>query len=313
MKLSIVTTLYQSSRYLEEFHRRMTATARAITDDYELIFVNDGSPDDSLEVAKGLLAGDDHIIVVDLSRNFGHHRAMMTGLERAKGEYVFLIDVDLEEHPENLSAFWDYLTTHAEADVVIGEMQTKKQGRLARRLASSWFYDLFNFLSHIKISNKELVSRLMRRTYVDSLISYQERELFIPGIWVHAGYNQHYLPAEKTFDGFSTYTMRRKLAMVVDAITSFSAKPLLMVFYTGMLFVIGAALVILYLIFNKLFFDYEILGWASLVAILFFIGGVIIFSLGIVGIYIAKIYTEVKQRPTSIVKAIYRADVRNSA
>jgi putative glycosyltransferase len=305
MKLSIVTTLYQSSRYLEEFHQRMTATAGAITDDYELIFVNDGSPDDSLDVAKKLLAGDCHIVILDLSRNFGHHRAMMTGLERAKGEYVFLIDVDLEEHPENLTAFWDYLSTHPEADVVIGELQTKKQGGLTRRLASSWFYDMFNFLSYIKISKKELVSRLMRRVYVDSLISYQERELFIPGIWAHAGYNQHYLPAEKTFDGYSTYTLRRRLTMMVDAVTSFSAKPLLMVFYTGILFVIGAAAVILYLTINKLFFGGSILGWASLVAILFFIGGVIIFSLGIVGIYTAKIYTEVKQRPNSIVKTVH--------
>lgn len=308
MKLSIVTTLYQSSRYIEEFHRRVTAAASAITDDYELVFVNDGSPDDSLEVAKKLLARDHHIVIVDLSRNFGHHRAMMTGLERARGEFVFLIDVDLEECPENLTPFWDYLVEHPEADVVIGESQTRKQGGLTRRLASSWFYDLFNFLSYIKISNRELVSRLMRRSYVESLVSYQERELFIPGIWAHAGYNQHYIPAEKTFDGNSTYTLRRKLTMVVDAVTSFSAKPLLMVFYTGILFVITATFVILYVIIQKMLFGYSVVGWASLVAILFFIGGVTIFSLGVVGIYIAKIYSEVKQRPTSIVKTVYCED-----
>lgn len=305
MKLSIVTTLYQSSRYVEEFCRRITVAARAITDDYELILVNDGSPDDSVDVAKSLLVADHHIVILDLSRNFGHHRAMMTGLEHSTGDYVFLIDVDLEEQPENLTPFWDYLSNHPEADVVIGESQAKKQGGFMRRLGSSWFYDLFNYLSTIKISNRELVSRLMRRKYVDSLVSYQERELFIPGIWAHAGYSQHYLPAEKTFDGVSTYTLRRKVSMVLDAVTSFSAKPLLMVFNTGILFVISAAFVILYLILNRLFFGASILGWASLVAILFFIGGVIIFSLGIVGIYTAKIYTEVKQRPGSIVKSIY--------
>jgi putative glycosyltransferase len=305
MKLSVVTTLYQSSRYLQEFHQRMTVAARAITDDYELILVNDGSPDDSLEVAKKLLEGDRHIVIIDLSRNFGHHRAMMTGLERAKGAYVFLIDVDLEEHPENLTAFWEYLGTHSEVDVVIGESQTKKHGGLMRRLASSWFWNLFNFLSSVKVPRRELISRLMRRTYVDSLISYQERELFIPGVWVHAGYNQHYLPAVKTFDGHSTYTLRRRLVLAVEAVTSFSAKPLLMVFYTGILFVIAASLIILYLIVTKILLGYSIVGWASLVAILFFIGGLIIFSLGIVGIYVAKIYTEVKQRPNGIVKAIY--------
>jgi putative glycosyltransferase len=305
MKLSIVTTLYQSSRYLEEFHRRMTAAARAITDDYELIFVNDGSPDDSLEVARGLLLDDDHIVVIDLSRNFGHHRALMTGIERAKGEYVFIIDIDLEEHPENLTAFWEYLMAHEDTDVVIGEMQEKKQGSLGRRLANTWFYDVFNFLSNVELSKKALIARLMRRNYVDSLISYRERELFITGIWAHAGYKQHYLPAQKAFDGYSTYTLRRRLVLAVDAVTSFSAKPLLMVFYTGILFVIVAALVILYLTFNKIVFGYEIVGWASLIATLFFIGGVIIFSLGIVGIYTAKIYVEVKQRPNSIIKNVY--------
>ncbi|KUI15635.1 glycosyl transferase [Mycobacterium lehmannii] len=305
MKLSIVTTLYQSSRYLEEFYRRITEAASTITDNYELILVNDGSPDDSLEAAKKLLSRDRRIVIVELSRNFGHHRAMMTGLEHTKGDFVFLIDVDLEEDPENLVIFWNYLRTHPEADVVIGEIQTKKQGGLTRRLASSWFYDLFNSLSYVKISNKELVSRLMRRAYVDTLVAYQERELFIPGIWVHAGYNQHYVPAEKTFDGHSTYTLRRKLTMVVEAITSFSAKPLLMVFYTGVMFVVSACLIILYLIISKILFGYSVVGWASLVAILFFIGGMIIFSLGIVGIYTAKIYTEVKQRPKSIVKNVY--------
>lgn len=306
MKLSIVTTLYQSSRYLPEFHRRMTATARQITDDYELILVNDGSPDDSLEVARTLLEGDEHLVIIDLSRNFGHHRAMMTGLEHTKGDYVFLIDVDLEEHPENLTAFWEYLEANPDTDVVIGEMQTKKQGSIGRRLANTWFYDVFNFLSNLNLSKKALIARLMRRNYVDSLISYRERELFLTGIWAHAGYKQHYLPAQKSFDGYSTYTLRRRLVLAVDAVTSFSAKPLLMVFYTGILFVIGAALVILYLTFNKLVYGYSIVGWASLVATLFFIGGVIIFSLGIVGIYTAKIYTEVKQRPNSIIKTVYR-------
>ena len=165
---------------------------------------------------------------------------MMTGLEHAQGEYVFLIDVDLEEHPENLTAFWDYLNANAEADVVIGESLTKKQGGLMRRLASSWFYQAVQFPFLYQDIEPELVSRLMRRTYVDSVISYQERELFIPGVWAHAGYNQHYLPAEKTFDGYSTYTLRRRLLLAVDAIASFSSKPLLMVFYTGVLFVIGA-------------------------------------------------------------------------
>lgn len=308
MKISIVATLFLSSRYLQEFHRRITATVNGITDDYELILVNDGSPDNSLEVARELLLHDRHIVVLDLSRNFGHHRAIMAGLERSTGDYVFLIDVDLEEDPESLGAFWQYLSAHPEADVVIGESPTKQQGSLFRRFASSWFYDLFNFLSDIHLSKSELVSRLMRRRYVESLMLYREREIFIPGILADVGYNQHYLPAQKTFDGNSTYTLRRRIAMAVDAITSFSSKPLLMMFYMGSSFVMFATFVILYLLINKLLFGYAVLGWASLAATLFFIGGITIFSLGIVGMYVAKIYREVKQRPNVIVKAVYQED-----
>lgn len=297
--------MYRSATYVAEFHARSTASARACAgEDYEIVLVNDGSPDDSLTLAVVLANSDPHVVVLDLSRNFGHHRAMMTGLEEAHGDLVFLTDIDLEEAPENLQRFWEYLAAMPAADVVIGQSAIKKGG-LFKRCLSGAFYRLFNYLSPVRISNCELVSRLMRRRYVDALIAYRERELFIPGIWAHAGFTQHYLPAEKHFDGNSSYTLRRRVALALDAITSFSSKPLLLVFYTGCLFSMGSALFILYLITNHFLYGDTLTGWASLVAFQFFIGGIIIFSLGVVGIYIAKIYSEVKQRPTSIIKQRY--------
>ena len=120
MKLSIVTTLYRSERYIEEFYRRASAAAREIVgDDYEIIFVNDGSPDNSLDLAVEMLDSDDHVVVVDLSRNFGHHEAMMTGLAHTVGERVFLLDSDLEEEPEYLRAFAEHMRSGS-ADVVYG-------------------------------------------------------------------------------------------------------------------------------------------------------------------------------------------------
>src|SRR3989304_3880355 len=109
MKLSIVTTLYRSAPYIEEFHRRMSAEAKKITEDYQVIMVDDGSPDNSLQVALGIQKEDANLCIIELSRNFGHHKAMMTGIEHASGEFVFLIDVDLEEPPELLGEFYQYL------------------------------------------------------------------------------------------------------------------------------------------------------------------------------------------------------------
>src|SRR5437867_10050864 len=135
MKLSIVTTLYQSADHIQEFHQRASRAAAGITDDYELVLVDDGSPDRSLEVALALARVDPHVKVVELSRNFGHHKAMMTGLRLASGEFIFLIDVDLEEEPEWLSAFWHRLTA-GEVYVVYG-YQASRKGRLVERIGGA--------------------------------------------------------------------------------------------------------------------------------------------------------------------------------
>ena len=307
MDLSIVTTLYLSSRYVEEFHRRITDQAQQLTDKYELIFVNDGSPDNSLDVARRICARDPHVKVVDLSRNFGHHRAMMCGIQQAEGDRVFLIDVDLEESPEALSGYWSAMQANPEADVVVGELQAKTVP-LLKRFNSDLFYKVFNAMSSVKISDREIVSRLMKRSYVDALLRYGERDIFFPAIWADAGFNQTKIAATKSFDGNSSYTLRKKLVMAVDAVTAFSSKPLIYIFYLGVSFSVGALFFIAYLVVRKIWVGQVFLGWTSLMAVLFFIGGIIIFSLGVVGIYISKIFVEVKARPHTLVRRIYVGD-----
>lgn len=305
MELSIVATLYSSSRYIVEFHDRISKVARTLTSDYEIIFVNDGSPDDSLTIARGVCALDPKVKILDLSRNFGHHRAMMCGITHASGDRVFLIDVDLEELPELLSSFWQAIEADPEIDVVVGQLQ-QKTVPFGKKIGSSIFYRVFNLLSAVRISDREIVSRLMNRAYVDALIEYREREIFFPAIWVDAGFRQQNILATKTFDGESSYTSRKRLVMAVDAITSFSSTPLIYIFYLGLIFSLGSAVFIVFLLFRKLFIGDVILGWTSLMAVLFLVGGIIIFSLGIVGIYVSKIYIEIKARPNSIVRKIYQ-------
>ena len=145
MDLSIVTTMYYSASYLEEFYNRITTTAGKIADDYEIIFVNDGSPDNSLDLAISFYERDDRVRVIDLSRNFGHHKAIMTGLSHAKGEVVFLIDCDLEEDPELLGKFYDELKC-SDADVIYGVQQARKGG-FVEKISGNIFYWMFNLLS----------------------------------------------------------------------------------------------------------------------------------------------------------------------
>lgn len=189
MKLSVVATLYRSASYIAEFHRRASAAARQLAgDDYEIVLVNDGSPDDSLDLAVRLAESDEHVLVVDLSRNFGHHKAMMTGLGYARGEQVFLIDSDLEEEPECLLSFAEEMRREP-CDVVHGVQEQRKGGWL-ERWSGLWFYRLFKLLTGFSLPENLVTARLMSRRYVDALLRHKEREVFMAGLWYITGFVQ---------------------------------------------------------------------------------------------------------------------------
>ncbi len=295
--------MYSSAPYLEEFYRRVKTAAQKITDEYEMIFVNDGSPDGSLEIARSLYERDEKIRIIDLSRNFGHHRAMMTGLRHARGRLVFLIDCDLEIPPESLSDFYNKFQT-SDVDVVYG-VQAARQDRLYSRLAGSLFYTLFNWLSVDKLPVNLTTARLMSQRYVSALVSYQEREVLIGGLWVITGFQQASIALNKSNKGKSTYNLARKIAILVNAVTSFSTKPLVFIFYLGCLISMLAGLAAFYLIMRRVFFGVLLAGWPSLIVSVWLLGGITTFCLGIIGIYLSKIFMEAKQRPYTIVRQIY--------
>ncbi len=304
MKLSVVTTLYRSAPYLVEFHRRIQQTAGRITDDFELIFVNDGSPDNSLEIALELCESDPRLKVIDLSRNFGHHRAIMTGLGQATGERVFLIDCDLEEDPELLADFFDRMEQGG-ADVVYG-VQNSRAGSAFQRFSGELFYRLFNALSEVKIPTNLATVRLMTGDYVRSLVRHREQELFLAGLFELTGYRQEPYRFDRQVKGNSTYTLRRKLSLMVNAISSFSNKPLIAVFYIGTLTTLLSSLVAVGLVIHKVFFGGNLLtGWVSVMVSIWFLSGLVILCLGLIGIYLSRIFVEVKQRPYSIIKRIH--------
>jgi putative glycosyltransferase len=303
MQLSIVTTLYFSAPHLEAFHERMSRAAAELTDDYEIIYVNDGSPDESLGIAVRLFESDAHVKVIDLSRNFGHHKAIMTGLSAAQGERVFLIDCDLEEEPELLSTFVD-AARNCGADVAYGIQCTRKGGTF-ERISGALFYKVFNLLSYHKIPENILTVRLMSRRYVESLLLYREREFVISGLWTATGFAQVPVSVVKGSRRATTYNIRRKIASFVDAVTSFSDRPLVFIFYLGLVIVSLSSLAAGWLIARRLFFGVLLAGWPSLIVSIWLLGGLTIFCIGLVGIYLSKVYLETKQRPTSIIRHTY--------
>lgn len=312
MKLSVVTTLYCSASYISEYYVRASAAAQAVAgNDYELVFVNDGSPDESLDLVVNLVRDDPHVKVIDLSRNFGHHKAMMTGLAHASGDLIFLIDCDLEESPEWLPEFADLLDQE-ECDVVYG-VQVRRKGGVFERWTGRWFYRGFKILTGIDLPEDVVTARLMTNRYVQALIEHHEREIFIAGLWHATGFKQRGKPVTKLNTSETTYTFSRKLSLLVESVTSFSNAPLVGIFYTGFLLAAFASAYIVYLLVNRLVLSQPLTGWTSVMASIWLLGGTVITFIGVLGMYLAKIYSETKQRPYTIVRQLHEGKPKGDA
>ena len=189
MKISIVTSLYYSEGFIEEFYERSVASVKKITDDYEFIFVDDGSPDQSGQKVISLQERDQRIVLIELSKNFGHHKALFTGLKHATGDYIFLIDVDLEEDPELLSVFWEALQAEKDADVIYGT-QAKRKGAYFEKASGRFYYRLISLLSKTNYPADSLTARLMSHRYVDGLKQLEEKEADLWGLFILTGFKQ---------------------------------------------------------------------------------------------------------------------------
>lgn len=303
MRISVVTTLYQSAPYLHEFHRRMVDAVSKHTDNFQIIYVNDGSPDNSLDLAVELCDLDKHVRVIDLSRNFGHHKAAMAGLAHADGDWVFLIDVDLEEPPEILTTFFEAIT-NSHADVAYG-VQRSRKGSFVERFFGGLYYRIFNFLSDIEIPKDLLMARLMSQRYVKALVQHKESLFDISGLWGLTGFKQVPVSVDKLSKLGTTYTIRKRATLFLIGLISFSSKPLIMISAIGFTIFAGALLSILYYLFIYFFIGNVPSGFTTLALSIWFLGGLTIFVLGIIALYLSVIFIEVKNRPNSIVREIH--------
>jgi len=302
--ISIVIPIYNEEENLEQLYRRLTDASASWGDSYEVILVDDGSSDNSLPMMKQLVAKDSHFKVVKLSRNFGHQAAISAGLRRAKGEAVVIMDGDLQDPPEELPRF---LEKWREGYQVVYAIRTKRKESFFKRLAYKLFYRILGWISEIDIPLDSGDFCVMDRKVVNTLVkTMPENNRFIRGLRAYAGFRQigvEYERAERAA-GEVKYTFGRLLRLAFDGLLDFSTFPLRLATYLGFLIAIPSFLIGIFFIFHRLL-KFKILGYspedtpglATLAVGMFFLGGVMLIMMGIIGEYLGRIYKEVKDRP----------------
>jgi len=308
VKLSVVTMVYNSRRFLPAFLEQVAAAAsRLAGNDYELIAVVDGSPDDSIDYLSDAQATYPQLAIVDLSRNFGHHEAAWCGLHVARGELVFIIDCDLESPPSVLDAFAERMR-ETNADVVYG-YQEERVGGFARQYTGHLFWRIFNRLSHTSVPHNICTERLMTRRYVDALLTMGDRNLFMAAMYSWIGFEQVGIPVQRTpREGRPSYSMLRRFKLMVRAISAFSSVPLQASFWVGLIIALGSVLYGAFILVRKILYPDSILsGFTTLSLITSLSAGMIMMSLGIIGLYISRIYNQTQNRPVYVIRSIYRS------
>jgi len=300
--ISIVIPVFNEQESLPHLHARLRDVLKSLEEEYELIFVNDGSTDQSADVMRRLQVGDANVKVVDLSRNFGHQAAIAAGLDYATGSAVIMMDADLQHPPELIP---DLLRKWRDGyEVVYTCRQYTPDAGAAKKIASALFYSLINRLSDTRIPPGAADFRLLDRKVVDHIKGLGERALFLRGLVSWVGYRQAAIPylAGERLRGHSKYSYLRMTRLAVNGLTSFSSVPLYISAVVGAVVSLLSFLYAAYAVYIRLFTDRAVEGWTSVMTSVLFIGGIQLTILGILGIYLGKIFNEVKARPRYLVK-----------
>lgn len=307
MKISFVTTIYWTENEVEPFAHACFGAAEELGLACEVLFVNDGSPDNGLEVAKSLAERDARVIAVDLSRNFGQHKALWTGMTMAAGDFLMILDGDLEEDPRWVKQFFSAMKTNA-VDVVYG-VQQRPKGNPLYRFCRNGFYRALDIVSDFQFPRDVCTARLMTRRYVDALLLHDEREGFLVGLMHVTGFKQLPVTVDKPTLSPTTYTFKKLIRLFLMAITAFSITPLIWVFLSGVTISMAAFVFILYLVGRYFITGVGVPGWTSVMAAVMLFSGILTLFNGLIAIYIGSIFLEVKRRPRVIVTGVHRKQV----
>lgn len=307
--VSVVISAYNEGESVNELHKELTKVMKDLPlKKYELVFVDDGSSDDTYEKCQKLQAKDSHVKIVHLRRNFGHEIAMTAGMDYAVGEAVIFMDADLQHPPvyiKEMVKYWQEGT-----DIVLTKRVENEATSKFYDFCAASFYKILNYLSDTKIPAKTPDFRLIDRSYIDFLKKFNEHDRLFRGLlsWAMPNENVKVIDfvAPERFAGVSKYNFRKSLALALNSIVQFSTKPLRLSIYFGLLTAFISGLLGLYVIIEHVIMSRPTTGYASIMTTVIFIGSVQLIVLGIIGEYIGKIHMEVKGRPLYI--AEYKGD-----
>ena len=309
--ISLIIPCYNEQESLPIFYREVTSVARRMESEYELLFVDDGSKDRTLPILKELAAQDEHVTYFSFSRNFGKEAAMYAGFCNAKGDYIAVMDADMQDPPSLLPQMTAILES-GEYDSVA----TRRTSRTGEPPIRSWFakrfYRLVNRISDADIVDGARDFRLMRREMAEAIVSMGEYNRFSKGIFGWIGFRTYWMPYDniERAAGETKCNFWKLFKYAIDGIISFSQAPLSIASWFGMVMTLLSFLFLFLIVIRKAVFGDPVAGWASTICVIVFIGGIQLFCLGIIGQYIAKAYLETKKRPHFIISETNGEDVR---
>lgn len=302
--ISVIVPCFNEEEAIPYFYDAMEKVRKEMGEQFEYIFVNDGSKDRTLTVLRQLSGQDRAVRYLSFSRNFGKEAALYAGLQAAQGELVTVMDVDLQDPPEMLMEMKAMLDGNPDLDCV-GTRRVSRDGEPPiRSFFAKLFYKLMNKISQVEVVDGARDFRLMRRHMVDAILSVSEYNRFSKGIFAWVGFETEYLPYENVerVAGETSWSFWKLLSYSIEGIINFSDTPLNIASYTGFFTFLLSIVLMVFVVFKTLVFGDPTIGWPSTICIILFLGGLQLMTIGILGKYLAKVFLETKKRPIYIVK-----------
>lgn len=305
-KISVVVSCYNEEKALPLFYEEMERVRKKDFEgivEFEYIFVNDGSKDNTLKIIKELNQKDPKVRYISFSRNFGKEAAMYAGLEAAEGDYVTLMDADLQDPPALLKQMYDAIKNEG-YDSVGTRRVTRKGEPPIRSFFARMFYKIINKMSNIEMVDGARDYRLMKRQVVDNIISLKEYNRYSKGLFSFVGFDTKWIEYENVerVAGETKWSFWKLFKYAIEGITAFSTTPLIFSSIVGLIFCLVAFIAIIFIIVKTLVYGDPTAGWPSMACIIVFVSGIQLFTIGIIGQYLSKTYLEVKKRPIYIIK-----------
>jgi dolichol-phosphate mannosyltransferase len=306
--LSVVIPVYNESSLIGELVKRVKTNIKLITEDFEILIVDDGSQDNTWNSIENEAKSENRIKGIKFSRNFGHHYAITAGLHNSEGEWVVVMDGDLQDRPEVIPEL--YKKAQEGFDVVFVSRQNRPE-TLYYRIAQKIFYWILRSLSGLDFDSRQANFSMINKKVVDAFKQFPENARFYGSTIKWLGFKRSFILADHgvRFSGKPSYTIRKRFKLASDIILSFSERPLKVAVTFGLLVTLSSIIMSIWLIIGALNFNFSVMGWPSIMTSIFFLGGSILTVLGIIGIYLGRVFTQVKSRPLYIVDKYINRDI----